>query len=45
MHNDNLDSLSWIEDEETERLAKQLYIELMIAQEEQNESQTPTNSR
>lgn len=42
MDND-LESLSWIEDEETTRLAKELYIELMIAQEEENEKKATRN--
>ena len=39
----DLESLSWIEDEETTRLAKELYIELMIAQEEENEKEATRN--
>jgi len=42
MDDDFLESWSWIEDEESERLAKQLYIDLMIAQEEQNDRPTAT---
>ena len=43
---DNLDSLSWIEivDEENEKLAEELYIELMIAQEEQTDGPTTTKN-
>lgn len=43
MDND-LDSLSWIVDEETERLAKELYIELMILEEENDRPTTRTDN-
>jgi hypothetical protein len=44
MDDDFLESWSWIEDEESERLARQDYIDLMIAQEEQNDRRTTTGN-
>jgi len=40
LDNDDLESLLWIEDEETKRLAKELYTEQMIAELEKEENGT-----